>query len=208
MLRQLRHTPLLLLTLIALALVACGDDGSPSATPTLEPTRTAPVPTATATASAGSFIEVEPSGELAFEHVEALAVDIGPRPAGSDAEMEAARYIGDQLRSYGYVVEEQTFEFTSELSREASLEVTVPGPQDLVASAFTGSGADRVEGELVFAGLGRPEEFPSEGLQGGVALLRRGELYFGDKAQTPSRPAPALPSSSTTIPASSKEPGV
>jgi aminopeptidase YwaD len=184
MLRQLRHTPLLVLTLIALALGACSDNGSPSATLTLEPTQTAPVPTATITASAGSFIgEVEPSGELAFEHVEALAVDIGPRPAGSNAEVEAARYIGDQLRSYGYVVEEQTFEFTSELSREASLEVTVSGPQEPVAGAFTGSGAGRVEGELVFAGLGRPEEFPPDGLKGGVALLRRGELYFADKAR-------------------------
>src|SRR4030042_146224 len=69
----------------------------PPATPTLEPAPTAPAPTTTATARAGSFIgEVEPSGELAFEHVEALAVDIGPRPAGSDAEIEAARHTGEQ----------------------------------------------------------------------------------------------------------------
>jgi aminopeptidase YwaD len=115
--------------------------------------------------------------------VKALAVDIGPRPAGSDAEAEAARYIGDQLHSYGYVVEEQTFEFTSELGREAFLQVRVPEPQDLKSSAFTGSAADHVEGKLVFAGLGRPDEFPPGGLQGGVALLRRGEIYFADKVR-------------------------
>jgi aminopeptidase YwaD len=113
--------------------------------------------------------------------VEALAVDIGPRPAGSAAERQAARYIADELRSYGYVVEEQTFEFASESSRDASLEVTAPEPLELTVGAFTGSAAGRVEGPLVYAGLGRPEEFPEEGLQGGVALLRRGELYFADK---------------------------
>jgi aminopeptidase YwaD len=184
MLMKLRRTSLLLLALASLALTACGGNGSPSATSTLGPTRTAPAPTATATAKAGSFVEgVEPSGALAFQHVEALAVDIGPRPAGSDAEAEAASYIADQLRSYGYVVEEQTFEFTSEFGREASLDVTAPDRQELVASAFTGSAAGRVEGGLVFAGLGRPEEFPPEGLQGSVALLRRGELYFADKVR-------------------------
>jgi aminopeptidase YwaD len=115
--------------------------------------------------------------------VKALAVDIGPRPAGSDAEIEAARYIGDQLRSYGYVVEEQTFEFTSELGREASLQVRVPEPQDLKSSAMTGSAAGHVEGKLVSAGLGHPEDFPPGGLQGGIALLRRGEIYFSDKVR-------------------------
>jgi aminopeptidase YwaD len=151
-------------------------------TPTLPPTATAPPPTATAAPEAGSFVgEAKPSGELAFQHVEALAVDMGPRPAGSDTERQAARYIADELRSYGYVVEEQTFGFTSEFSRVSSLEITVPDPQELVAGAFTGSAAGRVEGGLVYAGLGRPEEFPEAGLQGGVALLRRGELYFADK---------------------------
>jgi aminopeptidase YwaD len=143
---------------------------------------TAPPPTATV--EAGSFIgAAEPSGELAFRHVEALAVDIGPRPAGSAAEAEAARYVADQLRSYGYVVEEQTFEFTSEFGRKASLQVTAPQTQELVASAFTGSTAGNVQGRLVSAGLGRPDEFPPGGLQGEIALLRRGELYFADKVR-------------------------
>jgi aminopeptidase YwaD len=178
MLRRLNRTLVLLLALAALALAACGGATRTAPTPSPPPTPTAP------TAGAGSFIgPTQPSGELAFQHVKALAVDIGPRPAGSDAEMEAARYIGDQLRSYGYVVEEQTFEFTSELGREASLQVHVPELQDLKSSAFTGSAAGHAEGKLVFAGLGRPEEFPPGGLQGGVALLRRGEVYFADKVR-------------------------
>jgi len=182
MLRRLDRTLALLLALVALTLAACGGAAAPAPTPSSPPTLTVPAPTPTV--GAGSFIgATEPSGELAFQHVEALAVDIGPRPAGSDAEIEAARYIGDQLRSYGYVVEEQTFELTSELGRESSLQVLVPETQVLESSAFTGSAVGHVDGKLVFAGLGRPEEFPPGGLQGGVALLRRGELYFADKVR-------------------------
>jgi aminopeptidase YwaD len=180
MLRRLDRALVLLLALAALIPAACGGATRTAPTPSPPPTSTAPA----LTAGAGSFVgSTQPSGELAFQHVKALAVDIGPRPAGSDAEIEAARYVGDQLRSYGYVVEEQTFEFTSELGREASLRVLIPEPEDLKSSAFTGSAAGRVEGNLVFAGLGRPEEFPPGGLQGGVALLRRGEIYFADKVR-------------------------
>jgi aminopeptidase YwaD len=180
MIRRLDRTLVLLLALAALTLAACSGAAPPAPTSSPPPTPTAPAPTA----GAGSFIgATQPSGELALQHVEALAVDIGPRPAGSDAEIEAARYIGDQLRSYGYVIEEQTFEFTSELSREASFRVLIPETQDLESSAFTGSAAGHVEGKLVFARLGRPEEFPPGGLQGSVALLRRGELYFSDKVR-------------------------
>lgn len=110
MLRRFRVAPVLLLTLATLTLAACRGAEPPPPTPSPVPTPTALAPTPTV--EAGSFFELdEPSGELAFRHVEALAVDIGPRPTGSDAEIEAGRYIADQLRSYGYVVEEQTFEF-------------------------------------------------------------------------------------------------
>ncbi len=182
MLRQLDHAPLLVIALAALTLAACGGSGAPSPTPSPPSTQTVLVPTATP--EAGSLVgATEPSGELAFQHVEALAVDVGPRPAGSDAETEAASYITDQLRSYGYVVEEQTFEFTDEFGREASLRVTAPEAQPLGTSAFTGSTAGSVQAQLVFAGLGRPEDFPPGGLDGSVALLRRGEIYFIDKVR-------------------------
>lgn len=182
MLRRFRLAPVLFLALATLTLAACGGVESPPPTRSPPPTPTAPAPTPTV--ETGSFVgAAQPSGELAFQHVEALAVDIGPRPAGSNAEVEAARYIADQLRSYGYVVDVQTFEFTSEFDRQASLRVTAPEAQELRVSAFTGSAAGRVQGALVFAGLGRPEELPPGGLEGAIALLRRGELYFVDKVR-------------------------
>jgi aminopeptidase YwaD len=51
------------------------------------------------------------------------------------------------------------------------------------SGALTGSAAGRAEGKLVFAELGRPEQFPPDGLQGSIALLRRGELLFADKVR-------------------------
>jgi hypothetical protein len=44
-----------------------------------------------------------------MQHVRALSDDIGARPAGTSAETGAARYIHDQLASFGYEVELQSF---------------------------------------------------------------------------------------------------
>jgi acetylornithine deacetylase/succinyl-diaminopimelate desuccinylase-like protein len=43
-------------------------------------------------------------------HVEALSVDIGARPMGSEAEAAAAEYIADQLDGWGYDVTIEEFE--------------------------------------------------------------------------------------------------
>jgi glutaminyl-peptide cyclotransferase len=48
------------------------------------------------------------SGEKALAHVQSL-VDLGPRPAGSDAIVRARAYIEEQLESCGWKVTEQAF---------------------------------------------------------------------------------------------------
>ena len=48
------------------------------------------------------------SGEKAFGHVQKL-VDLGPRPAGSEAIEKARAYITEQLKSFGWTVTEQPF---------------------------------------------------------------------------------------------------
>jgi glutaminyl-peptide cyclotransferase len=53
-------------------------------------------------------IWTEFSGEKALAHVQAL-VDLGPRPAGSDAIVRARAYIEEQLESFGWKVTEQSF---------------------------------------------------------------------------------------------------
>src|SRR5438067_2403407 len=48
------------------------------------------------------------SGEKALAHVQSL-VDLGPRPAGSDALVRARAYIEEQLESCGWKVTEEAF---------------------------------------------------------------------------------------------------
>ncbi len=49
--------------------------------------------------------------------------------------------------------------------------------------AFLGSPAGGVRGTLIEAGIGRPEDFPTEGLQSAIALIERGDLTFIQKAE-------------------------
>ncbi|MEW6592758.1 MAG: M20/M25/M40 family metallo-hydrolase [Candidatus Hadarchaeota archaeon] len=63
--------------------------------------------------------EFEP--RQAFEHVDRLAYDIGPRLAGSRGEELAAEYIEKQLKSYGLDATSQEFTFVDRaLKRRAS----------------------------------------------------------------------------------------
>ncbi len=159
------------LILGCLALAAC-QGTEPSAEPS--PTTTTLSPTTTSSPS--PLV----SGHQAYRHVLALADDIGSRPAGSEAERQAAQYISHQLTTYGYQtqVQEFTFEFYVE---KATLEVEAPAPLSLNPRALRLSAGGEVTAELVLAGLGRPQDFPPEGLKGRIALIERGDLSFSDK---------------------------
>jgi aminopeptidase YwaD len=111
----------------------------------------------------------------------ALAEDIGSRPAASDAERQAAQYISRQFSAYGYQTEVQQFTFEYYVDETAALEVVTPTALSLNPRALRLSAGGEVTAELVAAGLGRPQDFPAEGLGGRVALIERGELSFSDK---------------------------
>ena len=119
--------PFAAILVAALLLAACGGSPKqPPPTPTVAPTPTA-VPTATSTphgsADTGAA-KFDPA--RAFAHVEALAVDIGSRPAGSENELAAAQYLRDQLQGFGYEVELQPFSFEVFSDAGSSLQVTAP----------------------------------------------------------------------------------
>jgi hypothetical protein len=50
-------------------------------------------------------------GQRAFEHVQRLVVEIGPRPAGSAAERQAFDDLAGRLKQWGYTVETQSVAF-------------------------------------------------------------------------------------------------
>lgn len=147
---------------------------TPSAAPTVAvtaPARVAAEPT-------------ESSGELAYQHVKALAEEIGTRVVGTPAERRAAEYIADQFRSYGYTVTLQDFPVEN---TSATLEVHQGATRRMQGLPFNPSGSGEATGELVYIGLGRPGDLPAGGLRGKLALVRRGEIQFQEKVQNAAR---------------------
>ncbi len=115
-------------------------------------------------------------------HVMALASEIGPRVAGEAGADRAADYIAEQLASYGYEVHRQSVEFALFEDHGSTLELLAAGGS-IAGRALHYSPAGEVEGQVIPAGVGRPEDLPAEGFQGSIALIRRdGEIKFRDKA--------------------------
>ena len=184
----------LLLALAALLLAACsGGDAPDIATTPSASTPTATSPTATtqpATATPTPTVDAstvftvsqlgDPDVDRTFEHLRVLAVDIGIRPAGTDAEREAAEYIASQLRDAGYVVDIEAFD-TTYRGDHSSLATAGEGPS-LQALALGASRNGAATAPLVHARLGDTEDFEGVDVSGAIALLDRGVIPFRDKA--------------------------
>lgn len=140
-------------------------------TPSLSPTST------TTPTEVGDPEQAEPSSRDLADRLQILAGDIAERPAGSPQEQEAADYIEAELESFGYSVEQQSFEVAAFLDDRSR--VSAEG-QDYQAFAMQGSAEGEVEGILVAGGIGKPEELPRE-VAGNIALIERGELTFAEK---------------------------
>ncbi|MPZ98868.1 MAG: M28 family peptidase [Dehalococcoidia bacterium] len=115
-----------------------------------------------------------------MRHVQALAVDIGSRPAGSAEEREAAEYIAGELRSYGYAVDVEPFSFASRV--DDSL-ISLPDGVAMRPFGLGGSGSGEATGPLVDAGLGGEQALAEAGARGAVVVVQRGELTFEQKAR-------------------------
>ncbi len=115
-----------------------------------------------------------------MNHVYALSADIGTRPSGTFAETAAAEYLRGQLESFGYSVSLQ--EFPVEGVTDVVGLVTLGDGTDVPARPFNGTISGHGEGPLVSAGAGQPGDFPAV-VAGGVALVARGTVPFGDIVQ-------------------------
>ncbi len=189
--------PVRLLSILLVLLVAAACDTSAdtltsappvsepaSATATASPAPDLPVATTTpAMTATPDPIDGAPSGERALAHARVLAADIGERTAGSAEERRAAAYITEQLLSFGYAVELQPFPISTFVSRSVTVRVLSPNEETLRATPFTGTSAGTATGDLYVAGAGLSTDYPAGGIGGRVALVRRGQVTFGDMAR-------------------------
>jgi len=114
-----------------------------------------------------------------YESVRKLAVEIGPRVAGTAGEIAARDYISAALRDDGYDVTAQEFGFDASDFLPARVD---GGGAVIPAYILRGSGQGTVKGPLVRAGSGLPQEFLPGGLAGKIALIERGGTTFSEKA--------------------------
>jgi serine protease len=70
--------------------------------------------------------------------------------------------------------------------REAKVEVDGPVKGEVKSKSFVGAEENEVPltAELVFVGLGKPEDFTGKDLRGKLALIQRGEIPFAEKVKS------------------------
>jgi hypothetical protein len=113
-----------------------------SAPPAAAPDAASPrVPGVDALAHRGSFVLIParqegsnapepPFGERALATVHALADEIGSRPAGTDAERQAASYLATQLETAGYAVDVEPFDYRVTAGSGTSQNVVAQSPAE------------------------------------------------------------------------------
>jgi aminopeptidase YwaD len=108
-------------------------------------------------------------------------VALGPRVAGTPVMEQASSYLQQAYRSAGYVTEVQTFTYSKFVDQGSSLTVN---NATLAAPALRGSVAARPTGRLVVVpNAGRAADFAEVEVNGAIAVVRRGEIRFLEKAQ-------------------------
>lgn len=114
---------------------------------------------------------------LAYEIVEELTTEIGPRPAGTDAEARARDWAVVKLKALGFKnVRIEPFDMPVWERGEERAEIVAPFPQKLVLTALGNSGATAAEG------LTAPVVYfeTLAGLQAAKAEDVRGRIVFVD----------------------------
>jgi Zn-dependent M28 family amino/carboxypeptidase len=115
--------------------------------------------------------------DTAWSIVEGLTTEVGPRPAGSEAEARARDWAVARLKALGFAnVHIEPFEIANGWVRgEERAEILAPFPQPLVLTALGGSGAtpgDGLTGEIVpFATLDALRAADPAAIRGKIVYL-------------------------------------
>jgi len=108
-------------------------------------------------------------------------MQFGPRVAGTSATEQASQYLIEEYRKAGYETEIQTFTYPK--FRDLGSTVTVNG-QTIAGQAMNNSITGQVTARVVVvSNVGRPEDFTKLDVKGAIAVVRRGEIPFSQKAE-------------------------
>ena len=112
--------------------------------------------------------------------VEAL-VNLGARVAGTPATEKASNYLLQEYRKAGYLAEIQTFSYPKFVDLGSNL--TIDG-KVITGKALNGSQSGTLTAPLVIVpNFGRKADYANVNVTGKVAVVKRGEIRFLEKAQ-------------------------
>ncbi|MBY0084565.1 M28 family peptidase [Brevibacillus sp. M2.1A] len=120
--------------------------------------------------------------ERLYSHVEQLARTA--RPPATETEFAAAVYVENTLQSYGYKTKLDPFSYYT-YRNPTTLSLTMeewPG-QKWTVSGFTFGINGTATAQVVDAGLGRAVDFANDASRGKIALVKRGDISFGEKVR-------------------------
>ena len=115
-----------------------------------------------------------------YADVQAL-VNLGPRVAGTPVMEKASTYLIERYRQAGYVAKIQTFNYEKFLDLGSNL---IINGTTIEGKALKGTIKGKLNAPLVAVpNFGRPEDFAKVKVKGAIAIVRRGEIRFYQKAQ-------------------------
>ena len=123
------------------------------------------------------------SGENAYNYLQKLAVEIGSRPSGSEAEKKAALWIQSEFLRLGLDAKIEEFDVTSSRILSKKFEVVEPYLEEVCCevSPLSGStGPAGVTGEIIYLD-NYDEEFITDAVAGKI-ILTSGQPTDKDKA--------------------------
>ena len=160
------------LTSIAALVAVLAALAIPAVTATAAPPRETRIPEA-ALANAAQLREQALQDKTAWQVVESLTTEIGPRLAGSEADARAVRWAEAKFKALGYdKVWLEPVSFPKWVRRSERADVIGANAQPLTLTALGGSPGGTVEAEVVrFADLPALEAVPAGTLAGKIAFV-------------------------------------
>jgi aminopeptidase YwaD len=168
------------LAIILTALPACATQANHTATPLLKTNAQTATSSGSDLQSDTHILDTRILDTRAQETVQKL-VQFGARVAGTPAAQQASQFLVEEFRKAGYRTELQTFTYPK--FRDLGSTIRVNG-RTIAGQALNNSIAGQSTARIVTVpNAGRPEDFASVNSKGAIALLRRGEIPFSQKAE-------------------------